>query len=76
MTSVAHNVPDIPLELWREILFCLANQDIKSVRLASNQFSIAVELNFSRVFLSPKPLNIEVFRAIADHDTFRHQVKK
>ncbi|OQE86103.1 hypothetical protein PENNAL_c0022G07032 [Penicillium nalgiovense] len=44
------------------------------MRLASKQFSNAVELRLQRVFLSANPLNIEVFRAVADHQKFRHQV--
>ncbi|KAJ5552443.1 hypothetical protein N7494_001821 [Penicillium frequentans] len=71
MASAAH-IADLPLELWREISSYLPNRDIKSMRLASKQLS--VELRLGRVFLSPNPLNIKVFRAIADHDVFRHGV--
>ncbi|KAJ5635068.1 uncharacterized protein N7484_008381 [Penicillium longicatenatum] len=71
MTSAAH-IPDLPLELWREISSYLPNRDIKSMRLASKQFPVGPRLG--RVFLSPNPLNIKVFRAIADHDVFRHGV--
>lgn len=34
----------------------------------------SVELRLQRVFLSVNPLNIKVFRAIADHEKFRHKI--
>lgn len=64
----------LPLELWKQITSYLTNRDIKSMRLATRQFSSAVELRLQRVFLSANPLNIAVFRAVADHEEFRHQV--
>ncbi|CAG8379394.1 unnamed protein product [Penicillium salamii] len=64
----------LPLELWQQITSYLTTRDIKSMRLAAKQFSNAVELPLQRVFLSPNPLNIAVFRAVADHEKFRHQV--
>ncbi|CAG8159107.1 unnamed protein product [Penicillium salamii] len=64
----------LPLELWLQITSYLPTRDIKSMRLAAKQFSNAVELPLQRVFLSPNPLNIAVFRAVADHEKFRHQV--
>ncbi|CAG8098103.1 unnamed protein product [Penicillium olsonii] len=66
----------LPPELWQEIASYLTNLDFKSMRLAAKQFSSAVDLRFQRVFLSANPLNIEVFRAVADHERFRHQVKE
>jgi hypothetical protein len=71
MTSIGQSIA-LPLELWREITSHLPNRDIKSMRLASKQYSNAVELRLQRVFLSANPLNIEVFRAVADHEKFRH----
>jgi len=71
MTSCAY-IPDLPLELWREISTYLPNYDIKSMRLASKQ--LPVELRLERVFLSPNPLNIKVLRAVADHEVFRHGI--
>ncbi|KAJ5354047.1 hypothetical protein N7541_006611 [Penicillium brevicompactum] len=64
----------LPLELWHQITSYLTNRDIKSMRLATKQFLSAVELRLQRVFLSANPLNIAVFRAVADHEKFRHQV--
>lgn len=74
MTSDAQNIPNVPLELWRAIESYLPNSDIKSMRLASQQFRNTVELRLQRVFLSANPLNIKVFRAVADHEKFRHGV--
>jgi hypothetical protein len=33
-------------------------------------------LRFERVFISANPRNVEVLRAVANHDTFRHRVKE
>lgn len=75
MTSISpSNVPELPFELWEIISSHLPNRDIKSMRLACKQFSNAARLRIQRVFLSANPLNIEVFRAIADHKTFRLRV--
>lgn len=70
------SVPALPFELWDAISSHLPNRDIKSMRLVCKQFHNAARLRLHRVFLSANPLNIEVFRAIADHDTFRHRVKE
>ncbi|KAJ5120589.1 uncharacterized protein N7515_009977 [Penicillium bovifimosum] len=68
--------PALPLELWGCIESHLSNADIKSLRLTCKQFIHAVSLRFNRVFLSANPLNIEVFRNIASHDKYRHQVNE
>ncbi|KAJ5142663.1 uncharacterized protein N7515_001450 [Penicillium bovifimosum] len=68
--------PALPRELWGYIESHLSNADIKSLRLACKQFNNAVFLRLNRVFLSANPLNIEVFRNIASHDTFRHQINE
>lgn len=64
----------LPFELWDTILSYLPGRDIKSMRLVCKQFSIAATLPLQRVFLSANPLTIEVFRAIANHEIFRHRV--
>ncbi|KAJ5570874.1 hypothetical protein N7535_004534 [Penicillium sp. DV-2018c] len=68
--------PALPLELWSCIASYLSNADIKSLRLTCKQFNNTVPLRLNRVFLSANPLNIEVFRNIASHDKFRHQVNE
>jgi hypothetical protein len=53
---------------------CLTNRDLKSLRLTCKYLNDTVPLKFSRVFLSANPLDIQVFRAIADHPILRHQI--
>lgn len=64
----------LPAELLIAVLSHLSNQDIKNVRLTNKAVEKRALLRLSRVFISANPLNIQVFRAIADHDQFRHQV--
>lgn len=64
----------LPAELLIAVLSHLSNQDIKNVRLTNKAVEKRALLRLSRVFISANPLNIQVFRAIADHDHFRHQV--
>ncbi|KAJ5566847.1 hypothetical protein N7535_006153 [Penicillium sp. DV-2018c] len=68
--------PALPLELWRCIESYLSNADIKSLRLSCKHFHNAVPLRLNRVFLCANPLYIEIFRNIASHDKFRHQVNE
>ncbi|KAJ5625823.1 hypothetical protein N7510_002132 [Penicillium lagena] len=74
MTSNSHPILDLPVELFHTVLSHLPNRDIKSLRLVSKQFCDSVELRLSRVFLSANPLNIKVFRAVADHNKFRYKI--
>ena len=67
---------DIPVEILYMARSFLTNRDMKSLRLTCKYLSNTVPLNFSRVFLSANPLDIEVFRAVADHPTLRHQVQE
>lgn len=50
------------------------NRSIKSLRLTCRRLGATAALRIDRVFLSANPLNIEVFRAIADHDVLRHRI--
>lgn len=52
----------------------LPNKDIKSLRLTCKTLSEMTPFSSSRVFLSANSLNIKVFRAVADHPKFRHQI--
>ncbi|KAL7895965.1 hypothetical protein HDV63DRAFT_380437 [Trichoderma sp. SZMC 28014] len=65
----------LPKELLDAISRCLTGEDIKNLRLVSKLFS-DIPLQLSRVFISANPLDIEVFRSIADHETYRHGVKE
>lgn len=64
----------LPAELLQAVLSYLSNQDIKNLRLTNKAVKERALLRLTRVFISANPLNIQVFRAIADHDQFRHQV--
>ncbi|KAG8668261.1 hypothetical protein FPOAC2_07551 [Fusarium poae] len=66
----------LPNELTNIIFNLLPNRDIKNLRLTCHCLNQRAPLRFNRVFVSANPLNIEVFLAIAHHDTFRHQVKE
>ncbi|CAM1502670.1 Fc.00g074460.m01.CDS01 [Cosmosporella sp. VM-42] len=61
----------LPPEILAATLSYLLNRDIKNLRLACKKFFSRARLRINRVFLSPNPRNIEVFRAIADHETWR-----
>lgn len=49
---------------------------MKLLRLRSKTLRERNLIRLDRVFLSVNPRNIEVFRAIADHEEFRHKVMK
>lgn len=66
----------LPLEILAVISSHLANTDIKNLRLTCSTASTSVPLRFSRVFLSPNPVNVRVFRAVADHPTIRLQIRE
>ncbi|KAF3803540.1 hypothetical protein GCG54_00004711 [Colletotrichum gloeosporioides] len=76
--SVVESIAQLPTELADEIFSHLSNRDLKSLRLACVKFSEIVRpyFRFERVFISANPRNIEVFRAVAEHETFRHAVRE
>lgn len=61
----------LPTELLRDTFSHLQNRDIKSLRLTSAFFCDRAPLRLDRPFLSANPRNIEVLRAVVDHDVFR-----
>lgn len=63
----------LPAELLNEIPSYLTGKDIKNLRLVSKLFS-HISLRLSRVFISANPIDIEVFRSIADHEAYRRGV--
>ncbi|KAH9242877.1 hypothetical protein K456DRAFT_1767382 [Colletotrichum gloeosporioides 23] len=75
--SVVESIAQLPTELADEIFSHLSNRHLKSLRLACVKFSEIVRpyFRFERVFISANPRNIEVFRAVAKHETFRHAVR-
>lgn len=64
----------LPPELCMLVETHLSNRDIKSLRLVCKDYCTKYRLRLQRVFLSANPLNVHVFRSIAEHETFRHSV--
>ncbi|KAH7120618.1 hypothetical protein EDB81DRAFT_814482 [Dactylonectria macrodidyma] len=67
-------ITHLPPEILESILCQLPNSDIKSLRATCIHLNQVVPLRLSRVFLSPNPVNVDVFRAIADHEIFRKNI--
>lgn len=65
---------ELPYELLGIIVNQLENSDIKNLRLSCKLLASISALRITRVFLSANPLNVRVFRAIADHEKYRHGV--
>ncbi|KAF4451002.1 hypothetical protein F53441_5949 [Fusarium austroafricanum] len=66
----------LPVEILKEVVSFLPNLDIKSLRQTCSYMKEVAHLRLDRVFLSTNPLDIEVFKAIADHDVFQLKVKE
>ncbi len=64
----------LPPELLASIASTLSGRDIKNIRLTCTRLCDKVPLRMDRVFLSANTLNINVFKAIAQHETLRYQV--
>lgn len=64
----------LPPEIWQSIVEHLCGRDVKNLGLASRYMRHVAPLRFDRVFLSPNPLNIRTFLAIAKHPVYRQQV--
>ncbi|RMJ23857.1 hypothetical protein PHISP_05260 [Aspergillus sp. HF37] len=64
----------LPAELFLLILSFLPNRDIKNLRLTSSLYRHRARLRLDRVFLSANPRNVDVFRSIANHESFRKGV--
>ncbi|CAI7678653.1 unnamed protein product [Penicillium pancosmium] len=65
-----------PPELISSIVSFLPNKDVKSLRLTCKALGDISPFSSSRVFLSANSLNIRVFRAVADHPKFRHEIRE
>ncbi|CAJ2502930.1 Uu.00g103240.m01.CDS01 [Anthostomella pinea] len=73
-SSAASDLVRIPLELFTAVASYLPNCAIKNLRLTCRLIHDRAPLRLNRVFLSPNPRNVEVFRAIADHDGYRTDI--
>ncbi|KAK1767593.1 hypothetical protein QBC33DRAFT_559077 [Phialemonium atrogriseum] len=65
------NLVHLPAELFAAAASHLPNRDIKNLRLTCKILRERATLGLDRVFLSANPRNVEVFHAIADHETLR-----
>ncbi|KAI8232596.1 hypothetical protein K4K54_011730 [Colletotrichum sp. SAR 10_86] len=76
--TIVEFLAGLPIELSGAIFAHLSYSDLKKLRLASRRFSKVVTpyLSFKRVFISASNHNIQVFRNIANHETFRHDVRE
>lgn len=63
-----------PPEMISLIVSFLPNKDVKSLRLACKALGEITPFSSSRVFLSANSLNIQVFRAVADHPKFSQEI--
>ncbi|KAF7539752.1 hypothetical protein G7054_g1889 [Neopestalotiopsis clavispora] len=64
----------LPPKVYAHIISSLENATRKRLRLACIALRDRTPLRLDRVFLSANARNVEVFRAIADHDVFRRGV--
>ncbi|KAL7802762.1 hypothetical protein V8C43DRAFT_269341 [Trichoderma afarasin] len=75
LSSQLHSLlTELPHELLGNIVSRLENSDVKNLRLSCKLLASTLALRIKRVFLSANPLNVRVFRAIADHEGYRHGV--
>ncbi|KAL2853505.1 hypothetical protein BJX68DRAFT_264973 [Aspergillus pseudodeflectus] len=65
-----------PMEIIAITCGYLANSSLKPLRLSCKRASEIVPLHLNRVFLSANPLNISIFRSIAESEKFRYGVKE
>lgn len=63
-------------ELPAIISLDLSKRDLRDLRLTSRTLGAKVLLRLDRVFISPNPPNVEVFRTIADHEDYRYKVEE
>lgn len=76
MATTSSALQQLPHELLAAISNGLPNRDIKSLRLTCKALCVTSQLRWERVFLSANPRNIEVFRAIADHEEIRRLISE
>ncbi|KAF3809997.1 hypothetical protein GCG54_00002446 [Colletotrichum gloeosporioides] len=71
-------IANSPFEIAALVFSHIDNIDIKNLRLSCKKLAnlASPHLRFKRVFIGASPLNVEVFRAVAEHETFRHDVRE
>lgn len=76
MATQSSSFLSLPPEIISIIVSFLPNKDVKSLRITCKSLGETSPFSSSRVFLSANSLNIEVFRAVADHPRFRHDIRE
>ena len=67
----------LPLELQISVLECLEKQDLKQVRLVSRVWcSLSIPLLFNKIYISPQPLDLQVFQSCAAHPDISKAVRE
>ncbi|RAK91401.1 hypothetical protein BO79DRAFT_279569 [Aspergillus costaricaensis CBS 115574] len=74
--NMAETFTSLPMKLLATIVSYLPNRDIKSLRLTSHLLHQIAHLRMERVFLSADQRNLDVFRAVADHEVFRQHIQE
>ncbi|KAI8162044.1 hypothetical protein K4K49_013089 [Colletotrichum sp. SAR 10_70] len=76
--SVIDFIATAPFEICALVFAPLDNCHLKALRLTCKRLAhlISPHLRFKRVFISASPLDVQVFRAIAEHDIFRRNVRE
>ncbi|EWG45062.1 hypothetical protein FVEG_15787 [Fusarium verticillioides 7600] len=64
----------LPAEVLNQVFHQLPNIDLKILRQTCTYIKDSTHLRLSRLFLSPNLRDIEVFKAVANHEAFRLQV--
>lgn len=64
----------LPPEIVKTICEHTSNSTIKNLRLTCRFFLTTAALRLDRVFISASSRNLEVFKAIADHEVLRTQI--
>ncbi|GKT56023.1 hypothetical protein ColTof3_03362 [Colletotrichum tofieldiae] len=76
--SVIDFIATAPFEISALVFAHLDNCHLKGLRLTCKKLAnlVSPHLRFKRIFISASPLNVQVFRAIAEHETFRRDVRE
>ncbi|KAI8215377.1 hypothetical protein K4K54_011421 [Colletotrichum sp. SAR 10_86] len=76
--SVIDFIATAPFEICALVFAHLDNCHLKALRSTCKKLAhlVSPHLRFNRVFISASPLDVQVFRAIAEHDIFRHNVRE
>ncbi|GJC77300.1 hypothetical protein ColLi_00138 [Colletotrichum liriopes] len=76
--SVIDFIATAPFEIPALVFAHLDNCHLKALRLTCKKLTnlVSPHLRFKRIFISASPLDVQVFRAIAEHETFRRDVRE